>query len=182
MIHRILFVVLFFSSITTFSQYEPDKHIVGPSVGFSFLGSTTQIGINHESAVMIKELGFDKPGMLGVGLIFRYWNYSENFNYVEWDYTDIMFGLQTNYHFYFSNDRIDPWIGFIFAYDFGSVDIKYPEGIVEDTIEPANGGLWIGAHAGARYWFRENMAISIRIGFGTLSYGALDLGFDYKFN
>lgn len=171
---------MLFSSIS-FPQYEPNKHIVGPSIGFSFLGSTTQIGINHESAVSINELGFDKPGMLGVGLIFRYWNYSENLNFIKHDYTDILLGLQTNYHFYFHNEKVDPWLGVIVAYDFGYSEAKFPNSIEGENVETDYGGLWIAGHAGARYWFKENMAISLRLGFGTLNYGALDLGFDYKF-
>ena len=34
---------------------------------------------------------------------------------------------------------------------------------------------------GARYWVSPTIAISAVIGFGTLSYGALDLGVDFKF-
>lgn len=182
MIHKISLFILLVLTNLSIAQYEPNKHILGPSIGFSFLGSTTQFGINHESAVMVNELGFDRTGMLGVGAIFRYWSYSENLNFIEHDYTDILFGLQTNYHFYFTNNKVDPWLGFIVAYDFGFSDVKSQSNSDDENFESDYGGLWIAAHAGARYWFRENMAVSIRIGFGTLSYGALDLGFDYKFN
>lgn len=182
MIHKIfsLFFILILPSVI-FGQFETNKNHLGPSVGFSFLGSTIQFGLNHEYGISLEELGIDKVGKLGIGGVFRYWDYKENFPNVEWDYTDILVGIQTNYHFYMANDKVDPWAGLIIAYDFNSVNSKIKT-VGYEAIEESYGGLWIGAQAGARYWFNKDMAISIRIGFGTINYGSLDLGFDYKFN
>ncbi len=182
MIHKlsyILFICLLPSYII--GQFDTNKQILGPSAGFSFLGSTIQVGINHESGVLIRDLGIDEPGKLGVGGIFRYWSYSEIFPNVEWNYTDILLGLQINYHFSMLNENVDPWFGFIVAYDFGFSKSKikidsFPVG------EESYAGLWVGANAGMRYWVTDNMAFSIRIGLGTRGYGALDLGLDYKFD
>ena len=182
MIHKIFFIIiLFLIPSFLFSQFSVNKHILGPSVGFSFLGSAVQFGLNHEYSMSLEELGIDQGGILGIGGVIRYWSYSENFVNVSWDYTDILFGVQANYHFYMSDDKIDPWFGLILAYDFGSseAEIKTPGFRVGDE---SHDGVWLGANAGIRYWFAENMAVNMRIGFGTLSYGAIDIGFDYKFN
>jgi hypothetical protein len=181
MVHKIfLSIAILLLPSLSFGQFEINKHIAGPSIGFSFLGSTTQIGLNHEYAVLVRDIGINEPGILGVGGIFRYWSYSENFANVDWSYTDILLGVQTNYHFYFKNDNIDPWFGLVFAYDFGSVKSKIKTvGFMAG--EESHGGFWIAANAGMRYWIKNNLAINVRIGFGTLSYGALDLGIDYKF-
>ena len=162
-------------------QLDINKNIVGPSVGFSFLGSTLQFGLNHEYTFGINQLGLGKEGIVGIGFTFRYWEYSENFKDFKWDYKDILFGIQTNYHFYMSNDNIDPWFGIVLAYDFGDADVKITNMDI-DLLKNDYAGFFIGANAGVRYWITNNMAISTRLGIGTSSYGALELGFDYKFN
>lgn len=174
-----LFILILLPS-TFYGQFESGKHIIGPSLGLSFLGSTIQFGINHEYNINLNEIGIDEPGVLGVGGVFRYWRYSENFTHVKWSYTDVLFGVQGNYHFYMSNDKIDSWTGLVLAFDFGSSsnEIKTKNYIVQEV---NHGGLWIGAQAGIKYWFEPNMAIGTRIGFGTSSYGSIDLSFDYKF-
>jgi len=179
MIHKKYVITLLLLPTLLFAQFEINKHILGPSIGFSFLGSAPQLGINHEYSLGLDEFGLEAEGKLGLGGIIRYWSYSENFVNVEWDYTDILIGIQSNYHFYMSNDNIDPWLGVILAYDFGSSDFKIKTAGF-NIIDDSHGGFWLGANGGIRYWFKENMSINLRIGFGTLSYGALDLGFDYK--
>ena len=178
---NLLFIIIFLLPLQIFAQFEVNNHIAGPSVGISFLGSTVQIGINHEYGISLQELGIDEIGKVGIGGIFRYWSYSENFTHVEWDYTDILVGIQSNYHFYIPNEKVDPWVGIVLAYNFASVDsnIKIPG---YPVIEESNGGIWLAAHAGARYWLTKNLALNARIGFGTLSYGAIDFGVDYKFD
>ena len=182
MVRKVFFILFLFSIPSlVFSQFTVNKNIVGPSVGFSFLGSAVQLGVNHEYSLSLQELGVDKGGKLGIGGIIRYWSYSENFINVSWDYSEFLLGVQTNYHFYMADEKIDPWFGFILAYNFGSseAEIKTPGFTVSDE---SNNNFWFGANAGIRYWFLHNMAMHLRIGVGTLSYGAVDLGFDYKLN
>jgi len=181
MTHNIFFILTFIILPSfLFGQFETNKHIAGPSVGFSFLGSTPQVGINHEYGIALEELGIEEDGKLGLGGVIRYWNYSETFTNVDRDYSDFLLGLQFNYHFYMSNDYVDPWVGLVLAYNFGSSSTKIKT-VGFNISSDNNSGIWLGINAGAKYWFQKNMAVGIRIGFGTLSYGALDLGFDYKF-
>lgn len=157
------------------AQYTIEKHYAGPSIGLSFLGSTFQIGGNYEYALNVENLW-----KIGVGGIFRYWGYSDAFyNGGKWSYTNILLGAQGNYHFEIKgNDQLDPYAGLVLAYDGGSVSYSGPAG---NYITPSHGGLWLGFQGGMRYFINPNLALTGRVGFGTLSYGALELGVDFKF-
>jgi hypothetical protein len=181
MIRKVFFIIIFFSSTLLVGQFESNKHNVGPSFGFSFLGSTFQVGANHEYGINLADIGINGAGKIGIGAIFRYWNYSEETVNVNRDYKDIIAGLQTNYHFYMPNDRVDPWIGLILAYDFGYQDVEIKT-IGFKVDDESYGGFWIGAQAGSRYWIAKNLALSLRIGFGIDNYGFIDFGFDYQIN
>jgi hypothetical protein len=154
------------------AQFQVGKSYAGPAVGLSFLGSTLQFGLNYEYGM---KMDF---GTVGIGGLFRYWSYGEDFGIGKWKYTDILIGAQGNYHFKLENDKIDPWAGLVLAYDAGSVSWDGPGG---GFLEPTHGGLFLGAHAGGRYFFSPTMAVSARFGLGTLSYSALDIGLDFKF-
>ena len=176
---NMLLIVCFFIPSLFLSQTSPKNHIIGASLGFSFLGSVPQYGLNYEYPFNKKELGFDNAGVIGIGGIFRYWNYSENFINVDWEYKNVILGAQINYHFYMADDNIDPWLGLVVAYNFSSSDAKIKT-VGFEVGENSNNGIWAGANAGVRYWLSEKTAINLRIGFGSLSYGAIDFGFDYK--
>jgi len=155
------------------AQFTPEHHYLGPSIGLSFLGSVPQFGVNYEYGMDLQNFG-----RVGIGGIFRYWSYNEDFFDGHWSYTDILIGLQGNYHFKLETDKFDPWLGLTLAYDAGSVSWDGPGG---NFTSPTVGGFFIGANAGARYWVSPTIAISARLGFGSLSYGGLDLGVDFKF-
>lgn len=169
-----LFIFTAIVATNTQAQYEVGKHYAGPSIGLSFLGSTAQLGLNYEYAFVIKDFG-----TVGAGGIFRYWGYKETFFGGSWSYTNILIGGQFNYHFKIDNKKIDPWVGAVLAYDAGSVDLKSNNNVF--YAEPSHGGFWLGFHGGARYWISPTIALMGRVGFGTLSYGALELGVDFKF-
>jgi len=154
------------------AQFVPEKSYLGPSLGFSFLGSVPEFGVNYEYGMVLQDFG-----NVGVGGLLRYWSYSEDYFYGKWSYTDILIGAQGNYHFK-TRSKFDPWLGLILAYDAGSV--KW-EGPYATYATPTHGGFFLGAHGGARYWVSPSLALTARIGFGSLSYGSLDLGVDFKF-
>lgn len=167
-------LIFLFTASGLFAQFTVDRDYAGPTIGLSFLGSTAQFGLNYEHSMEIQDFG-----IIGIGGVFRYWGYSENFGtYGKWKYSDVLIGAQGNYHFKMKNDKFDPWAGLILAYDAGSVSWDGPDG---NYASPSYGGLFLGLHGGMRYWFSPTLAAVARIGFGTLSYGALDLGVDFKF-
>ncbi len=169
-----ILVLLLFAYGNSNAQFTPMHHYLGPSIGLSFLGSTPQFGVNYEYGMDLENFG-----RVGIGGIFRYWSYSEDYYYGKWSYTDVLIGAQGNYHFKLDNDKFDPWVGLTLAYDAGSVSWDGPSGY--NYSSPTYGGLFIGADAGARYWVSPTIGISARLGYGSLSYGALELGVDFKF-
>jgi len=155
---------------TVNGQYDLQKHYVGPSFGITFLGSTVQFGANYEYSMKLEEVG-----KIGIGGIFRYWSYSE----FRWSYTDIIVGAQANYHFK-TKGKLDPWAGLVLAFDFGSWDYDGPKS--NYWSDPSYGGLWMAFQGGTRYWISPSLALVARFSYGSLSYGALDLGVDFKLN
>ena len=156
------------------AQYTINNHYVGPSIGLSFLGSTFQIGGNYEYALYVENLG-----KVGIGGMFRYWGYNNAYiSGGKWSYTNILIGAQGNYHFEIKgSSRLDPYAGLVLAYDGGSVSYSGPAGIFAT---PSQGGVWLGFQGGIRYFINPNLALTGRVGFGTLSYGALEVGVDFK--
>ena len=154
------------------SQLEVGKSVAGPTIGLSFLGSAFQFGANYE---YITKMDF---GTVGIGGVFRYWSYSEGYFFGEWKYSNILIGAQGNYHFKIEANKWDPWVGLVLAYDGSSVSWSGP---AANYSSPTSGGLFLGAQGGARYWFSPTMAVRATIGVGSLSYGGLDLGLDFKF-
>lgn len=168
----IVFSILFTS--TANAQFESNKNYLGPSIGFAFLGSTPDFGASYEYGINMENFG-----LVGIGGIFRYWGYSESYFGGDWKYTNILIGAQGNYHFAVSNDKLDPYAGLVLAYDAGSVSWSGPSGY--NYSSPTYGGLWLAAQGGLRYFVSPTIAITGRIGFGTLGYSGLDFGVDFKF-
>ena len=172
MIFALVFVLMFQSTGKT--QFKEGMHYAGPSIGLSFLGSAFQFGGNYEYGIKINN--FDN---IGVGGVLRIWSYSESFPGGEWSYSNFLIGAQGNYHFDINLfENIDPYAGIVLAYDGGSVSFKGVENIYST---PSHGGFWFGLQGGVRYWITPQTAITGRVGFGTLSYGALEVGVDFKF-
>lgn len=164
-------IILFLLLIpqTAKAQFTAGKSYLGPSIGYAFLGSTPDFGASYEYGLKLQNFG-----TVGIGGIFRYWGYST----IDWKYTDILIGAQGNYHFVTKGSKFDPYIGLVLAYDAGSVSYSGPFG---NYLSPTYGGLWLAAQGGARYWVSPTIAISGRIGLGTLGYSGVDFGVDFKF-
>jgi len=164
---------------TSQTYFEAGKSYVGPSIGLSFLGSALQFGANYEYGM---KMDF---GMIGIGGVFRYWGYSEDWggwggDTYSWKYTNILIGAQGNYHLKMdAGSKLDPWVGLVLGYNSASVSYDGPGSY--DWGSPSAGGLVLNAQGGARYWISPTMALRASIGYGSLSYGALDLGVDFKF-
>jgi len=166
----IIFFVIIFPVINS-AQFEVGKHHLGPSLGLSFLGTVPQIGFNHEYGINLKDFGD-----VGFGGIVRYWSFNDSFVGGEWGYKDFLLGA--HYHFKLSNEKIDLWAGLVLAFDAGYVKYKGDNPGVYPS--PSHGGLWLGLQGGGRYWVSSTFAVSGRLGFGTLKYGSLEIGCDWK--
>ena len=149
-------------SFNGYSQYDLEKSYLGPTIGLSFLGSTFQLGLNYEYSMELENFG-----NVGIGGVFRYWSYSETYFSGKWSYTDVLIGVQGNYHFKLDNNKLDPWLGLTLAYDGGSVSWDGPSGL--NYASPTYGGFFLGAQGGMRYWISPTVALVGRIGFPGVS-------------
>ncbi len=177
----ILFLGLFFIASVSFAQFEVGKHHAGPSIGIGFGGYGLSFGADYEYGMSMKDIGVDAPGTLGVGGIFRYYNWSEDFGGLggyEWSYTDIIIGAQGNYHFKLDNSKLDPWVGLVLGFDIASSSWDGPSGLGDSS--DSSGGLFFNGNAGCRYWFSPNMAARASLGFGSIV-SSIILGVDFKF-
>jgi hypothetical protein len=162
-------MVLIFFSQASYSQFLPENHYLGPSIGLSFLGSVPEFGANYEYGMEIENFG-----LVGIGGIFRYWSYRTTW----WSYTNIVLGAQGNYYFDVDMENISLFAGLVLAYYGGSVSWRGFDNGRFTT--PGHGGLYLAAQGGGRYWFSPSMALSARFGVGTLSYYALTVGLDFR--
>ncbi|MCW8848941.1 MAG: hypothetical protein OQJ81_03105 [Melioribacteraceae bacterium] len=177
----LFFIIACFFTTSSFAQFEVGKHHAGPSISIGFGGWGLGFGADYEYGMSLKDIGVDAPGTLGVGGIFRYYNWSEDFFYGEWSYTDIIIGAQGNYHFKLDNSKLDPWVGVVLGFDIDSYSYDSKRGYDDYNYSTSSGGgLFFNGNAGVRYWFSPNMAGRATFGFGNLV-SSIVLGVDFKF-
>jgi hypothetical protein len=158
---------------------------IGPSVGFSFLGSAPEFGANCEYGIREN---------VGVGVLVRYWKYSEDFifsspagteaesfNYsYSFSYSNILVAGMADYHFKIDVERLDPFVGVIVGYDRQSATWGGAEAVPEDLRHVSEGGFVGTAFGAVRYFLRDNLALVARFGYGSFSYGTLEVGVDLR--
>ncbi len=173
---KILLVVLLCTSAMTFSQFTKEKSYLGPSLGFSFLGSTPMFGANYEYSI-------DKN--LAVGGIFRYLSYSDDVGiWGKWNYTYMFIGAQGNYHFdkLFKENKWDPFVGLVLGFNSYSNSWSANSGYDwYHSSADGNSGLYVSAHASLRYWINPNFGVQGRLNFGNYGSGGFEIGCDWKF-
>ncbi len=174
----LILAVLFFTVGTISAQFEAGKSHAGPSLGFGFAGYGLTFGADYEYVMNLKDIGVDAPGKLGVGGIFRYYNWTEGSFGYEWSFTDIIIGAQGNYHFKVGDGKVDPWVGLVLGFDVATSSWDGPSGFGDNS--DSSGGIFFNGNAGVRYWFSPNMAARASLGFGGIV-SSLILGVDFKF-
>ena len=168
------FIISLFTIGSINAQITSGDNLIGPSLGLSWAGASFVLGANYENIIPIEGV----PGKIGIGGIFRYFSYDESRIGYGWDYTVISIGAQGNYHFILKNKKLVPYAGIAFGYQSRSWD--EPAGW-PDYADPDSGGLFIGLHAGLRYFINPNIALNARIAEGNFWYGGFDVGVDFKF-
>lgn len=168
-------LILAFAFSNSEAQYTPQHNYLGPSIGFAFLGNVPQFGINYEYSLDLQNFG-----SVGIGGLFRYWGYSDDFFYGKVSYSNVLIGVQGNYHFKIPESKFDPYVGLVLAEDIGSTSISYNNIYSNYGYSASAGGFWIALQGGARYWISPQLALTARLGLGSLSYYAFEVGVDFK--
>lgn len=165
-------VVLVFSATFASGQARYDKGDflvnAGVGLGYYYAGGVPLL-LSGEWAV---------NDVFTVGPYFGYTSYSYNWGWGgKWKYTFIDIGVRGSYHFSelfeITNDKVDIYGGAFLGFLLSS----YSGDAFSGYSDPYGGGLRLGIHAGARYFFSEKVA-----GFGELGYGLapLSLGLTFK--
>lgn len=166
-------VVAFFTSNAN-AQFENQKNYLGPHIGLSGVGSALTFGLDYERG--ITNPGDFGPGIIGIGGLFDYYHYSEDYGLYGsggWTYIDI--GVSGMYHFVLDNKKLDPFLGLVLGYEVATWSWN---GGYLSGYSPSAGGFTLGGSAGIRYFLNDNWALQARVGFGFYIFA---VGVDYKF-
>lgn len=154
---------------------QGDKQLnVGLGLGSTLSGSgftsvVPPIGISFEYGLKEK---------ISVGGYLGYSSASYEAFAWKWNYSYVIIGARGSYHFA-TSDKLDPYAGLLLGYNAASVSITKPAGYTGPELKSASaGGVVIGGHIGARYYFTEKIG-----GFAELGYGIayLTIGLTSKF-
>ena len=117
--------------------------------------------------------------VFSVGPYLGYTSYNYNWGWggYKWRYTFLDIGVRGSYHFNelfeIQNEQVDVYGGAFLGFLISS----YSGDTITGYEDPYSGGLRLGIHAGARYFFSEKVA-----GYGEVGYGVapLALGVTFK--
>ncbi len=165
------FVVASLAS-TANAQFENQKNYGGVHIGLSGVGSALTLGLDYERG--ITNPGEVGPGIIGIGGLFDYYHYSEDFAGYGGGWTYIDFGVSGMYHFVLDNKKWDPFLGLVLGYEVAT----WSWNGASYYSSPTAGGFTLGGSAGIRYFLNDNWALQARVGFG---FYILAVGVDYKF-
>lgn len=150
-------------------QFDADSRHGGFHLGVSGVGSTAAIGLQGEMAVNER---------VSVGGWVDTWSYGQTFggvgSTIDWDVRYVAFAATGAYHFPIeSQPKLDVFAGGALGYFIVRTSTSGSAGVFT-----GNGSrLFFGAHGGARYWFKENLAGLAQLGVGA-SY--LTIGLDFS--
>jgi hypothetical protein len=164
----------------SYSQLKNDNHLIGGSLGFSSYNSNAILGANYEY-----QLPQSGVGILAVGGMGRYWNFSEKIidNTAQIEYTNLAVGSQLNYNFnQIGKGTFIPFVGIVVGYN--NVSTKYTSYNGKDLIgydQKYKSGIFLWGQGGMRYFFNKKFAGSVRLGLGNFDLSTVEFGLDYRF-
>ena len=95
---------------------------------------------------------------IGIGGIIRYWGKTVDVYWGDYSWSIIMPQFQGAYHF-MPGDQVDPYAGARLGWAIYSVDIG------NETFDTDDGGLFLTAYGGLRYFFNPKIAVNGNIEF-----------------
>jgi hypothetical protein len=110
---------------------------------------------------------------IGVGGLVGFATKSTDLVGYKYRYTYLLFGARANYHYQFI-EKLDTYAGLTLGYNVASFKItpSYP-----GSTATAGGGIFLAGQIGGRYYFTENLAASLELGYGI---GYANIGIAYK--
>lgn len=172
-----LFPFLLTAQNTTFT--EGDK-VLNLGIGF---GSTLYTGSYYSNRVPpvsasiefgVKDELFDENSSLGIGGYFGYTGAKWEYMNYGWDYTSIIVGARGSVHYQFV-EKLDTYTGLMLGYNVVSSKSYGTAGTVSNTVGSGLVYSWI---LGGRYYFSDNLAVLLELGYGV---AYLNAGIALKF-
>ena len=150
---------------------------VGGVIGFGAVGSGLSFGGRFERA--IKELPDLGGGTLGIAVSVDYHSYGQDYIGYSWSYKFIPIGVTANYHFNLENKKIVPFLGLGLGYTAVTCSFE-GLGVSGNDLCGYDSGIRFIGRAGARYFFKENMALYGDAGTAGEGGSALNVGLTFK--
>lgn len=164
------------------STFNMDDKVVslGIGIGRTFgtglytTGRVPPVSISYEQAVVEDVL---EKGVIGVGGYLAYSSYRYEYALFGsewgWNYTNIIAAAQGAFH-YPLVDKLDTYAGVLLGY---RISTSSEFGDVPSGSSSASGGIVFSGYLGGRYYFTDNLAGFVQVGYG-IAY--LTLGISFK--
>ena len=172
-------VITFSVTVASAQMVEKDSKFLNLGVGFGtaiYSGSLYNLQVPPVSVsfeYVIKDNLFDDKSSLGVGGYLGYLAYKYNYQDYGWKYSSIVIGPRGYLHYSFI-DKLDTYTGILLGYNI--LSSKY-FGPYYAGVSAASGGLTASWFLGGRYFFNDNIAGMLELGYGV-SY--LNIGVCFK--
>lgn len=169
---RLLLVgILFLASSLVFGQYKAGKNTGGVFLGIGGGGLSGTGGI----PIGLEYNFYNYGKNIQAGAFAAYASTSEDFGIGEWKYTNIIIGVQANYHIW-PGKQIDPFGGISLGYDIASSSVEYKAGYNSYSGSASAGGFVFSGQLGLNYWFNPKTAATIRVGYFPYVSAGITLG------
>ncbi len=163
------------------STFNKGDKVLNLGIGF---GSAWYSGIGYKAQVPPVSASFEigvvdnvlEKGVIGVGGYFGYSSYKWTYSGSDygWKYTNLFIGARGNFHYPLVN-KLDTYIGLTLGVN---VVTDKSWGGYEGVSAGSYGGLKTAEFIGARYYFSDNFAAMLELGYGV-SY--INIGVALKF-
>ena len=115
-----------------------------------------------------------EKGVIGVAGYFGFFSYKYEYSHSGWEASNFIIGARGNFHYPFV-EKLDTYTGFLLGCGIVSTENFGTEEI--DYNKPSTGVQWAW-YIGGRYFFTENIAAMIELGYGVTY---VNFGVSWKF-
>jgi len=162
------------------STFEKGDKVANFGIGF---GSTLYSGTYYYTQIPPLSASFEvgvadkigDKGVIGVGGYLGYSSYKYDYADSGWKTSDFIIGARGNFH-YPLVEKLDTYAGLMLGY--GVISNSYFGTYDEDDYNGSSSGLQWSLFIGGRYYFKENLAAMLELGYGV---AVLNLGVAVKF-
>lgn len=129
--------------------------------GSYYKGSVPPISASFEYGIMD---GILKKGSIGVGGYLGYSSYKWEYQDWGWKYSNFVIGARGNFHYQLVN-KLDTYTGVFLGYNIATSK-EFGTAVVGYDYSASSGGVVGAWYVGARYYFSNNFAAMLELGYG----------------